>query len=71
MDVVPHERGLSLLEAHCRSLDPSAPTARERLDDVLGPELAQKLVFALSAGAATGRGRAARAALDARAVFAA
>jgi hypothetical protein len=44
-------RGLDLLLAHVRSLDPDAPTARERLDAALGPELARKLVFALSAGA--------------------
>jgi len=44
-------RGLELLLAHVNSLDPDAPTARERLDVALGPELARKLVFALSAGA--------------------
>ena len=36
--------GLDLLAAHCAALDPDAPTARERLDDALGPELARKLV---------------------------
>jgi len=40
--------GLDLLAAHCAALDPDAPTARERLDDALGPELARKLVHALS-----------------------
>lgn len=40
-------RGLPLLVAHCASLDPDVPTARERLDLVVGPELAWKLVFAL------------------------
>jgi hypothetical protein len=43
-------RGLSLLVAHCRSLDLGAPTARERLDQAVGPELAHKLLFALCAG---------------------
>lgn len=43
------ERGLALLVAHCASLDPAAPTARERLEEKLGPELARKLVFALAA----------------------
>lgn len=43
--------GLELLAAHCASLDPDTATARERLDEALGPELARKLVFALSAGA--------------------
>jgi len=43
--------GLPLLLAHCASLAPEGLTARERLDIVLGPELARKLVFALCAGA--------------------
>ena len=43
------DRGLALLVAHCASLDPAAPTARERLEEKLGPELAHKLVFALAA----------------------
>ena len=43
------ERGHSLLVAHCASLDPATPTARERLEEKLGPELARKLVFALAA----------------------
>ena len=42
-------RGHALLVVHCSSLDPVTPTARERLDAVLGPALARKLVFALSA----------------------
>ena len=50
MNAVPHERGLALLVAHCASLDPDSPTARERLGEVLGPVLAEKLVFALSSG---------------------
>jgi len=37
--------------AHLAYLDPDAPTARERLDKVLGPELAHMLVSALSTGA--------------------
>jgi hypothetical protein len=44
-----NDRGLALLVAHCASLDPAAPTARERLEEKLGPELARKLVFALAA----------------------
>ena len=43
--------GLPLLLAHCASLAPEGLTARERLDVVLGPELARKLVFALCGGA--------------------
>lgn len=59
MTVVPPKRegrGLALLAAHCLSLDPDAPSARERLDAVLGTELAQKLVFALCGGS-SGRER--------------
>jgi hypothetical protein len=63
------ERGTDLLVAHCASLDPDAPTARERLEEALGPELARKLVSALAAGSA--EGERARGALRARAVFAA
>ena len=48
----PGERGLLLLSAHCRSLDPVAPTAKERLERTLGPELAHVLLFALAAGGA-------------------
>ena len=44
-------RGLALLAAHCRSLDPDAPNARERLTEALGVELAAKLVIALSSSA--------------------
>ena len=43
------DRGLERLVAPCASLDPGAPTARERLEEKLGPELARKLVFALAA----------------------
>jgi hypothetical protein len=43
--------GLDLLAAHCANLDPATPNARQRLDVALGPELARKLVFALSAHA--------------------
>ena len=42
------ERGSALLLAHTSRLDPATPTARERLDTLLGPALARKLVFALS-----------------------
>lgn len=41
-------RDLELLEAHCRSFDPDAATAEERLAEALGPELAHKLLFALA-----------------------
>jgi len=51
MNAVPTQRGTGLLLAHCASLDPASATARERLDEALGPELARKLVVALSAGA--------------------
>jgi len=47
--------GLPLLLAHCASLAPEGLTARQRLDVVLGPELARKLVYALCAGAPTAR----------------
>jgi hypothetical protein len=50
MDAVsstPRRRGDVLLLAHCRSLDPDAPTAHDRLVQAIGPELAHKLVFAL------------------------
>ena len=60
---------MELLLAHCASLDPDAPTARERLEEALGRELARKLVSALAAGSA-GSERA-RGSLRARAVFAA
>jgi hypothetical protein len=69
MNAVPHERGLAFLLAHCASLDPDSPTARERLDEALGPDLAQKLVFALSSGTKS-RARS-RSGLGARALFAA
>jgi len=51
MNAVPSKRGDALLLAHLASLDPATPPARERLEDALGPELAQKLVRALSGGA--------------------
>ena len=52
-------RGLPLLLAHCASLDLETGRARERLDAALGPELARKLVFALTVGApGPGRGAA-------------
>jgi hypothetical protein len=51
MNAVPSKRGDALLLAHCASLDPSAATARERLEDAIGPELARQLVSALCAGA--------------------
>ena len=53
MNAVPAQpqRGTALLLAHLASLDPATPPARQRLDDALGPELARKLVWALSSGA--------------------
>jgi len=58
MTAVPHERGLALLVAHCTTIDPDALSVRERLDAVLGPELAHKLLFALAGGgSSTERGR--------------
>jgi len=69
MSVEPTERGTALLAAHCASLDPDAPSARERLEATLGPELARKLVFALAAGAH--ESERAPGQLRARAVFAA
>jgi hypothetical protein len=69
MNAASHELGLALLVAHCASLDPAAPTARRRLDVALGPELARKLVFALSGGGSD-RERS-RGGLHACAVFAA
>ena len=50
MNVVP-QRGTALLLAHCASLDPATPSAKIRLEDALGEELARKLVSALCAGA--------------------
>ena len=46
----PRERGPRLLAAHLRSLDPDAVTARQRLEEALGPQLAHKLLFALTSG---------------------
>jgi hypothetical protein len=69
MNAVPHQRGLALLAAHCISLDPGSTTARDRLDEALGPDLARKLVFALSSG--TQSRERSRTGLGACAVFAA
>jgi hypothetical protein len=69
MNVASHRRGTPLLSAHVAALEPGAATARERLDEALGEELARKLVFALSGGAAV-RQRADGGLAD-RAVFAA
>jgi hypothetical protein len=70
MNAMPHDRGLSLLAAHCLSLDPSARTARQRLDAAIGPELAHMLVFALSRDESESTSRW-RNGLGTRAVFAA
>jgi hypothetical protein len=69
MSVERNERGIELLVAHCASLDPDAPTARDRLEEALGPELARRLVAALAAGST--ESERASGALRARAVFAA
>lgn len=47
-------KGLRLLAAHLRSLDPEERQAQLRLDEALGSPLARKLRFALGSG---GRGR--------------
>jgi hypothetical protein len=49
---------MELLAAHLHSLEPAGPSARERLEELLGVELTQKLLFALAPGA-TGTRRAA------------
>jgi hypothetical protein len=62
MTVVPPSRGgrgIELLASHCQSLDPDAPSARERLAAAIGVELANKLVSALSGGTSPGRERVA------------
>ncbi|MDX6480449.1 MAG: hypothetical protein QOG85_959 [Gaiellaceae bacterium] len=41
------KRGLQLLEAHLRSLDPSEPTAHERLEQAMGVPLTRHLERAL------------------------
>ncbi len=48
-------RGSRLLAAHLDRFDLTAPTARERLEEQLGTELARKLVFALAARGAARR----------------
>jgi hypothetical protein len=51
MDVLPQataHRGVRLLAQHLQSLNPEAVSARERLEQELGSELARKLVFALA-----------------------
>jgi len=56
MEPPPKEsRGLRLLAAHLRNLDPEERQARLRLDDELGSSLTWKLLFALASG--SGRGR--------------
>lgn len=47
-------RGIRLLAAHLRSLDPEQMQARQQLDEQLGASLTWKLLFALASG---GRGR--------------
>ena len=51
MNALPLEtahRGVRLLARHMESLDTEAASARERLEEELGHELARKLVFALA-----------------------
>ena len=43
-------KGLGLLAAHLRNLDPEEHQARLRLDEALGTSLAWKLLFALAPG---------------------
>jgi hypothetical protein len=54
MDVGRRGRGNALLLAHCASFDPNAECARQRLEHALGPELARRLVRALTARSTTG-----------------
>ncbi len=54
MNASSRTRGLELIAAHCTSLDPAWEPARKRLDEAIGPELAHKLVFALSCGRSNG-----------------
>jgi len=49
------QRGARLLVAHLESLDPRALQARDRLDVLLGNELAHRLVFALGGPRGTDR----------------
>ena len=42
------DRVLELIAAHCRSLDPDTPPARERLEAALGVELTHMLLYALA-----------------------
>jgi hypothetical protein len=51
MNAVPTQRGTGLLLAHCASLDPATASARQRLEEALGADLARRLVTALTAGA--------------------
>jgi hypothetical protein len=51
MNVTPQataHRGVRLLAKHLQSLNPEAVSARERLEEELGTDLARKLVFALA-----------------------
>jgi hypothetical protein len=52
MEEIPQQvrRGPQLLAAHLRSFDPTVATARERVEEALGPELAHTLVCALAPG---------------------
>ena len=50
-------RGVALLASHFRSLDPDAPSARERLAAAIGVEFADTLVCALCNSSPTRRRR--------------
>jgi hypothetical protein len=55
-DMAPRElRGLRLLAAHLRNLDPEEQQARLRLDEELGSSLTWKLLFALASGGGRNR----------------
>ena len=47
-------RGLELLEAHIRSFDPDAPTARERVEAALGAPFTERLLQILLSSAVGG-----------------
>jgi hypothetical protein len=56
METPPKEsKGLRLLAAHLRNLDPEERQARLRLDEELGSSLTWKLLFALASSGGRGR----------------
>jgi hypothetical protein len=46
---------MPLLLAHLKALDVDRPSAQERLEDALGPDLTRMLVAALTSSAGGGR----------------